>query len=212
MATNYKEIIIPLFVLLLLTEIIIYCLYIYYVKKQNRPPEEAKRIRPPFIITVALLIAELFFVFKFQGHRDANATTITSNITSEYGSDVDNEETYPNKDTFTEKQLVEYYIKRCYEENISIDELNDLTISQLYYIRNGIYAYCGRYYESGYYDEFDWYDGHIKTDNDEIFWELFNSFQKENIEKILSIEKKRKENVKTTKLFKKKYDNDFFFS
>lgn len=74
-------------------------------------------------------------------------------------------------------------------EIIHIDELKSLSNSELKYIRNGIYAYESHYFESGYYDEFEWYFGNIpanKFTND-----MLSECQMTNVLNIRAIEKER---------------------
>lgn len=94
----------------------------------------------------------------------------------------------------SETDIVEKYILESSYSEISSDDLNKLSNEELRYLRNGIYAICGRKFEdkdlSEYYSQYDWYSPFI--DATHFHWNLFNSFQQKTIERIVAIEKSRK--------------------
>lgn len=89
-----------------------------------------------------------------------------------------------------EQELVNKYVPICKTEIISIDIWEQYTTKQLFYIRNGIYAYEGRYYESGFYDVFDWYVGDILPVDFQDG--SLNYYQNKNIANIQKVEKMKK--------------------
>lgn len=91
------------------------------------------------------------------------------------------------------KDIVEYYILCSESREISIGELDTLTDEELRFIRNGIYAYCGREYTEDlkeYYEKYTWYMPHISKK--EFLWDYFNVFQQKTIENIIKVENDRK--------------------
>lgn len=86
----------------------------------------------------------------------------------------------------TEDELIEKYIIMSKSEVISEDILKDLSHKELYYIRNGIFAYEGLFFESGYYERFSWYKGDIYSK--EEVWNRFNYYQSINVNNIKSLE------------------------
>ena len=93
--------------------------------------------------------------------------------------------------TQIKNEIVESYIIRCKQEEISINEFKALSDEMLYYIRNGIFAYCGLYYSSGYYEQFEWYNA-VFMSTDQFDWNVFNTYQIRNINNIQRIEDERK--------------------
>lgn len=89
-----------------------------------------------------------------------------------------------------EHDLVDYYVNKCVNEVLPISEWEALSDAELYYIRNGICAYSGRMYKSGYYDEYSWYEGSISPDDFDC--SVLNAVQYENVKNIASIENQRK--------------------
>ncbi len=92
-----------------------------------------------------------------------------------------------------EREKVEKYIIRSHKETISIRELESLTDGELYYLYNGIYAYCGMYFLekelNEYYETFSWFVP--EYDTTEFRWDYLNYYQRETINYIKSIENER---------------------
>ena len=87
---------------------------------------------------------------------------------------------------------VNYYVMKCVDEILPITEWEALSDEELYYIRNGICAYSGRIYESGYYDDYPWYEGTIAPNDFDC--SVLNDNQYLNIKNIQSVEDYRKAN------------------
>ena len=73
--------------------------------------------------------------------------------------------------------------------DISVKEWGELSNEELYYIRNGIFAYQGCCFNSGYYDVFLWYEGNIMLKD--FDYRDFNDHQYKNIMNILYVEGQR---------------------
>lgn len=70
---------------------------------------------------------------------------------------------------------------------MSLEEWEKCTKKELYYIRNGIYAYEGMCFEKDYYKVFDWYNGTI--DRKDFQDGSLNYYQNKNISNIQNVEK-----------------------
>lgn len=92
-----------------------------------------------------------------------------------------------------EIDIVERYILRAETEVIPIEDLQCLENEELRYIRNGIYAYCGRKFEGielkEYYNKYDWYMP--RYCRNEFDWNFFNIYQQETIYNIRNVEESR---------------------
>lgn len=122
---------------------------------------------------------------------DTNETETTENIED---TAIENESRQVDEEQsaiirITEDELIEKYIIMSESEVISEDILKDLSDKELYYIRNGIFAYEGLLFESGYYERFSWYEG--DTYSEEEIWNRFNKYQSSNVKNIISLEKER---------------------
>lgn len=84
---------------------------------------------------------------------------------------------------------VDKWVPITYEEVVPIETWRGLSDKELYYIRNGIFAYAHAIFESNYYERFSWYNGTINVK--EFEWSYFNPYQKENIENIKAVEAER---------------------
>lgn len=96
------------------------------------------------------------------------------------------------KEKFTpEQELVDFYIPLCKNDIFSIDTWLQHSKKELYYIRNGIYAYNSMRFKSHFYDKFEWYEGNISPEN---FKEgILNYYEERNISIILDAETLRYE-------------------
>lgn len=164
----------------------------YLIEKQDKPKEEAKSSCATSILII-FAFSVLVIIQCVNLHNNSidtlahNIPDITDNSGDIYNDD--NIEKYEN-DTLTPlDKMIEEYILHSENAIIPIDELESLSDEELYYIRNGIFAYVGKYYESGYYDKFSWYTGDV-IDSDDI-WNRINEFQLENINNIKLIEDQR---------------------
>lgn len=120
-------------------------------------------------------------------------------VTNQYN---DTEEEAPQKlDIMTREEAfsvthkfdsVNYYVMRCVDEILPITVWETLSDEELYYIRNGICAYGGRIYKSGYYDDYPWYEGTIAPNDFDC--SVLNNNQYLNIKNIQSVEDYRKAN------------------
>lgn len=86
----------------------------------------------------------------------------------------------------TEDQLIEKYILLAENEVIQEEILKDLSQKELQLIYDGIFAYEGLYFESGYYEQFSWYSGNILSKDKT--WGKLNLYQYTNIQNIKEME------------------------
>lgn len=103
-----------------------------------------------------------------------------------------NKEVHIKADELPDLEKIENYIVECSSREMTYNHLKELDGMELYYIRNGIYAYCGVKFESGFYDSFDWYNGSIEEKDFE--WDMLNHYQQLNINTILRIEEENRNN------------------
>ena len=162
-----------------------YVLPNYKVKKKNLPPREAKPSILIPIIQAFILIIYLYVEFR----EDIEAANTDKEVIFSNNQTIDAIDELQESSLTTEQKLIDEYVKRCRKARISIKELETLSSYQLKYIRNGIFADCGRFYESGYYDVFPWYEGIIMPED--FDWAAFNDCQVDNIEKIRFVEQQR---------------------
>lgn len=161
---------------------------LYKIRKLNVPVHEAKSSK---LFTAFLLVTIIVLI------------CVKINVTPNFAgciNEIENvrkgkRDTYSNgieeTDILTQDDvLISSMIKRCDKEIISLEEWDILTDSQLYYIRNGIFAYEGLIFKSDFYERFNWYNGWILSQ--EECWELFNTHQVVNIRNIQKIERTRK--------------------
>lgn len=186
---NISNILIILFIMLFLTNNII--IPKFKIEKRDVPPQEASPSVHKNILT--LFILSFLIGFKFVGsetsHANNNDNSSEVNIENENTDEGDlisgNEESL-----FTEEQeSVNEWVPLCYSNIIPIEIWEMLTDDELYYIRNGIFAYSHYKYESGYYDVFDWYDGYIESEH--FSYDMLNYYQQANIENIRKVESER---------------------
>lgn len=89
--------------------------------------------------------------------------------------------------------MIEKYIVRSEKEIISIPEIEELSDEELYLMRNGIFAYCGREFLEKeleeYFLQYEWYEPSISRDD--FKWNMLNHYQQKNVENISKIEKSR---------------------
>lgn len=85
---------------------------------------------------------------------------------------------------------IEDIIIKCGGEEISVEELNELSDEGRFYIRNGIYAHHGRIFKeeylTEYYKKYDWYTPSIEPENFDA--NVFTQSEWKTIKNILSIE------------------------
>lgn len=155
------------------------------------------------IATLVFVTSILFLYINFDDLTKAgdNQNKGNQNDINIYISNIptDNDKIYNNEsenivediensfEIITEDELVEKYILMAYNEEIPEDILKTLSRYELYLIRNGIYAYEGLYFKSGYYERFSWYNGYILSE--EEVWGKINPCQYINIKNIEKIEK-----------------------
>lgn len=195
MVSQYKSIFYAIIILFIILRYQRHVIPRYQIEMQDKPEEEAKSS----FLTSALIIILFSIPIIVQCvnlHKNSiDALAHNSPNIENYDENIYNEENLKNYEDNTltplDKMIEEYIL---YSENtiIPIDELETLSDDELYYIRNGIFAYVGKYYKSGYYDKFSWYNGDI-VDSDDI-WNKINEFQLKNINNIKLIENQRKVN------------------
>ncbi len=142
---------------------------------------------PAFMILFISLGIILFFTMSSQNEASdgSNIEVCIFNPTENNIIDKDEE-----KDDFPYCDNIDNYIQKCYQKVIPKEEFNNLATYELYYIRNGIFAYSGMIFPKNYYERYSWYNGIIQPSH--FKWDMLNEFQKENIENIKEIERQRK--------------------
>lgn len=178
---NWSKILFFTFLTMLIVNAL--CIPLYKIFKKNIPPQEAK----PSYIELSFLCFVVGILFCYHVLVDVGkAQTLPIKIIGEDILDpqIDEEE----ESSLIKKGIVETYIIRCRTEVISFNEWDDLSNDDLYYIRNGIFADCGQWFESGYYDEFSWYNP--KYSSVEV-WNYIGHCQRKNIDNIGFIEDQR---------------------
>ena len=178
----------------LITWFILEFLYKFYLipvnnsEKYDLPREETKLT---FIEKMFLVLRKVIYLISTVGVLTfaANPVIISDDIDKITIEDDNTNKDFDNKEQENslteEQQIIEKYIIRPHDEIIPKDELKLLTKEQLYFIRNGIFAYAGQYFESGYYNCFSWYIGDIAPED--IYIKL-NYYQSRNIDNIRSVE------------------------
>ncbi|MCI8790996.1 MAG: YARHG domain-containing protein [Lachnospiraceae bacterium] len=134
------------------------------------------------------------FTDKFTAINETDEDKVMMNLiyemtaeALEYGI-IDVDENY-DAEHVREKVAVEYYVLESANRDISVKEWGELSNEELYYIRNGIFAYQGCCFNSGYYDVFLWYEGNIMLKD--FDYRDFNDHQYKNIMNILYVEGQR---------------------
>lgn len=147
-----------------------------------------------FLISGSIFSVFLLFNPKYISAKiNTDETEEINNSNYEDNSETKDQYDKDNKSNhYTEEQMIiNYYVVECQYTIFSVDVWENLSTRELYLIRNGICAYCGRYYGSGYYDIFEWYNGNIKEE--EFSTDLLNEKQFANVKNISYIEKSRKQ-------------------
>lgn len=163
------------------------CIPLFKIYKKGILPQDAR----PSYIKIGVLNFLIGCLFCYHILVDVGKAQIPQieiereDIPDSHINDVEEEMEEPS---LTEKEIVEIYIIRCETEVISMEEWNTLSDSELYHIRNGIFAYVGQLFTSEYYDEYLWY--HPKYTSDEAK-DYLNSCQWDNVENIKFVENQR---------------------
>ena len=171
---DYRIICITFFVFFIIFILVIYIIPYYEVKKKG----VLKNLAKPSSLLLSVIGMCFSLIISVEIVYMINASERKNNV-------IENEINYEHSDSF-EKLLIEKYILYGSNYIIEQDELRNFTKKELYYIRNGIYAYAGMKFESEYYYQFDWYKGEI-SDKD-FSWEDLNIYQQTNILHIREIE------------------------
>lgn len=194
---KYKSILLVLLITIIILRYIICVIPNYKIYLEEKPKPEAN---PSIIsISITILISTTVMLYLFIHLDNTTLSSKADNITPSENDQMEKIEEvqfedeyleYNNKENILteEDKSIEKYIKMAHDEIISKDILKTLSFNDLYYIRNGIFAYEGFYFESGYYERFSWYNGNI-TSEEEIWCEL-NAYQYTNIQNIKKIEEK----------------------
>ena len=170
----------------------IYVIPKYQIEKQDKPKEEAKS--SCFTSCLIIFVFSVLIVVQCINLHN-NSINIFAQNDSNTINDFDNISNSENIEDYEEDilspldKMIEEYVLYSEKEVIPIEELESLSDNELYYIRNGIFAYAGQKFKSGYYDKFSWYTGNV-SEND--VWLKINPVQLKNIENIHLIEEHRK--------------------
>lgn len=173
----------------------------YEIKNNDRPPNETQYpLKMSKWVGILLLVVSIIYgICKTSMGAYDNNKDFNKNPQVSIGGVINNYELIITEDkdspiefkellVFTpEEKMIEDYIKKCSKKIIPIEELEELSSKQLNYIRNGIFAYHGLYFESGYYEKFEWYHADINS-SEEFDWRVFNYFEVTNIENIKVVE------------------------
>lgn len=192
---QYKSIFYAIVVLFIILRYKTHVIPRYKIEKQDKPEEEAKS--SCFTSALIIICFSIPIIIQCVNLHNNSIDTLAQDISNiiDYTNNVhDNEytESYESDALTPLDKMIEEYILSSENTIIPISELESLSDEELYYIRNGILAYAGKYYESGYYNKFSWYTGDI-IENDDI-WNNINEFQLENINNIKLIESQRNTN------------------
>lgn len=169
------------------------CTPLYKIFKNGIPPQETK----PSYIEIGVLCFLIGCLFCYHMLVDVAKAQISAIIIEgedipvpqiDEGNVSESQIGEVEQPFLTDREKIEIFIIRSNTEIIPINELKDLTDDELYYIRNGIFAYSGQWFLSCYYDKYSWYDS--KYSSTEV-WNHMNSYQMQNIENIGSIEEQR---------------------
>ncbi len=191
---KYKNIFIILLVTIIILRYMICIIPRYEICIKEKPELEAK----PSIMSIAVIILLSTGAMSYSFINLDNTTMLSKakntqpsenaqmGIKEDQFEDEYIEEIGKSNILTEEDKIIDKYIKMAHDEVISKDILRTLSFNELYYIRNGILAYEGLYFESGYYEKFSWYNGYILLE--EEIWGELNTFQCINIENIKNLE------------------------
>ena len=166
----------------------------YLIEKEDKPDEEARGslIVTSCIVLFFSVIITLQFVNLHSNISSTSANNTPNNIKNSIKNDnkeQDSEDDNQSNSLTPLEQMIEEYIVKSSYTTIPIEELELLSDEELYYIRNGILAYSGQYFESRYYERFSWYIGNVSKED---VWSRINPCQLKNINNIKRIENQRK--------------------
>ena len=172
----------------------------YKIHKRNIPEEEAK---PSYLLSGLLIIivgVNLMCIFIPLQSNYAQGSTTTEEPQTLPHSPIDEggdnnpiePDTDPSNDIITLtplEQTVDMLVPLTYEEVLPIETWRELSDKELYYCRNGIFAYAHAIFESDFYEVFSWYSGTVNIKD--FDWGVLNPYQIKNIENIKAVEKER---------------------
>lgn len=189
--------------------IIIYCVIVIAINSYliplyrhvilNKPKEETKHSVLVNVICVLLIVFSV--IYKFVPPEGINAEDLPiipvddkiNNDSKECTLEFIDESIDKHIDdilTSTE-QTVNELVPKTHEKIIPIEVWRGLSDDELYYCRNGIFAYEHAIFESNFYEVFPWYSGTVNIKDFE--WSVFNKYQIQNIKNIRIVEEERKE-------------------
>lgn len=184
----FKKILTNLNLCILIFSLLVLVVQVIIIIVHNKETGSYPSIREVVCIILLLLSMILCFLtlsstgIKANENEESEISKIDGKITINDDDDLIYNE---SKDDIIEKLILE-----SNNTIIPFDILNSLSDNELYYVRNGIYAYSGMYFESNYYNKYPWYSGKIHKNN---FQEgMLNQYQQQNISNILEIENSRK--------------------
>lgn len=133
------------------------------------------------VLTIVALVSQISGVTVFDGE------SLVPNPSEESPSPSVFSAMEPTQDQ--EWQIVNDYVLKCESEIVPEEVWESLTNDELYYILNGIYAFGGYYFESGYYTSFPWYRGNVMPED--FTEDMLNHYQHKNVATIIDIMKER---------------------
>ena len=186
---TYRSIFIILFITIAILRYIVYVIPRIEVKIKEKPETETRA--SIFWVAVTLLISGILMVYSFINLDNRTIPSkADSDVNTENEEDLIMEEAIVIAEDINilteEDKIIEMYIKMGHDEIIPKETLRTLSYNELYYIRNGMLAYAGLYFDSGYYEKFSWY--HPKIFSTDEIWGEINSYQYQNILNIKEIE------------------------
>ena len=186
-----------LILVLLVLNIIVLVIYVSIttynkIKMQDNPPTLS-------VFIIVFLLISIFIL----GYLNFNPKLVLANQEgNENVEDIEKDESIedeevvesdfivePQNNLTPEQYRVNYYVPLCKEEIFPTEIWEEFTDDELYYTLNGIYASEGRFYKSGYFNIFEWYNGSIMPEDFEA--NMLNYNQHKNIANIIKIMKKR---------------------
>lgn len=168
--------------------IINHCIILKYkIYTLDIPREEA---RPSYILSTILVITIVFNLIYILIPPEPNYAKDTQdpdpqNPISEKEEGIPNTSYTDSIDDIEEspltplEQTVEEWILISYQETVSVNIWRTLSDEELYYIRNGIFAYSHAKFDQNFYDVYSWYEG--TTYISDFDWSVFNYYQVDNI-------------------------------
>lgn len=161
----------------------------YFTRKRKDEQDIKDSVSKRVVAKASLVFILMIIVQSIFNIVDWETTSVAAlnEMESKEESKDENTEEYPKVPAY---DRVESYILQSQYKIISNDMWHTFSKRELYYIRNGIFAYCGRKFLepelTQYYSRYDWYDGVIEPQD--FMFEYLNEYQQQNAITIRDIE------------------------